>query len=117
MPRAAARRAAGPPERLAIQPQSARILAPLLPQLRPRQLLGFGRAGGFLRGRQLRRRQLRPSTTVRLLAAHSRSWVERRDHAVMVSAVHPGDLGHPGGGSTGAHSNPIERCSSRRSVA
>ncbi len=40
----------------------------------------------------------RPSATTRFPAAHWRSWVERCDHAVMVSRVDAGDLGHPGGG-------------------
>ena len=37
-----------------------------------------------------------PSMTARLLRAHSRSRVERRDHALMLSRVDAGDLGHPG---------------------
>ena len=36
------------------------------------------------------------STSCRLWAAHSRSWVERRDQAVMVSLIDAGQLGHPG---------------------
>ncbi|MCW2651656.1 MAG: hypothetical protein JWR32_2632 [Mycobacterium sp.] len=58
-----------------------------------------------------------PSTTLRLWAAHSRSWVERRDHAVMVSRSTPASSAIPVDGSTGAHSSPIDWCSSRRSVA
>ena len=34
--------------------------------------------------------------TTRLLRAHSRSRVERCDHALMLSRVDAGDLGHPG---------------------
>ena len=41
-------------------------------------------------------RSAAPSTTSRLCAAHSRSWDERRDHAVMVSRSTPASLGHPG---------------------
>ena len=51
----------------------------------PGQLFGFGRPGGFLRGRQLLPTVGCPSTTTRMLAAQSRNWLERRDHALMVS--------------------------------
>ena len=104
-------------EGCAVQVQAARIGAPLLQQLRPGELFGFGGAGGFLRGRQLRRRSTAVDDVSRLWAAHSRSWVERRDHAVMVSRSTPASSAIPVDGSTGAHSNPIDWCSSRRRVA
>ena len=58
-------------------------------------MLRLGRPGGFLRGGQLRGGGF-PSTTTRLLRAHSRSRVERCDQDLIQSGVDAGDLGHPG---------------------
>ena len=102
--------------RIAIQVQPARIGAPLGFELLPGQGFGFGRAGGLLRGRELRGGGF-PVDHDQILGAHSRSRVERRDHTVMSSLVMPAISAIPEQGSTGAHSKPRSTWSSCRRVA
>lgn len=54
---------------------------------------------------------------MRLLAAHSRNCVDLVDHLRISFGVMPAMSAIPVDGSTGAHSIPTDRCSSRRSVA
>ena len=58
-----------------------------------------------------------PSTTTRLLRAHSRSRVERCDHALMQSGSTPAISAIPVCGSTGWNSKPRSACSRWRRVA
>ena len=58
-----------------------------------------------------------PLMTTRLLRAHSRSRVERFDHALMLRGSKPAISAIPVCGSTGLNSKPRSACSSRRSVA
>ena len=93
-------------EGCAVQVQAARIGAPLRHAAAPRRVLRVWRGGWPSARPPAAPRVNGPSTSVRLWAAHSRSWVERRDHAVMVSRSTPASSAIPVAGSTGSHSKP-----------
>ena len=100
--RSSAPRCAGAPSRRApakcasrSSAQAARIGAPLLLELLPGQRLGFGGAGGLLRGRQLRGGGLAVDDHQVVLGPLPQPGgaLRPRFDAVLVDA---GDLGHPG---------------------
>ena len=75
--------------------QAARIGAPLRHELRPGEFFGFGRAGGFLRGRQLRRGQ-RLVDDVQVVGGPFAQLSGAPRPGGDGVAVDAGQLGHPG---------------------